>query len=236
MSYRASLPDGERHLVARLESFGDIVIGFSMSQLALQLTLPNTPADLTHPARYVIYFGTFAALAALWFNYHRMMSGAFKPTRLDLALAFLYLACTTVVPLALYANVHFASSNHPEWARTGIGVYVACFTGTSVPATIVAWRNFMRGYEHTDDAERRILWKRLVAITAVSGLLVVALAVVVLVPVDLLWGTTPPSAIVLVLMAPAIRLSLVAFGRRVPDLRRIPPGVPASHGRTEVPS
>jgi uncharacterized membrane protein len=216
VSYRETLPEAERHLLRRLEAFGDIVIGFSMSQLAFQLTPPSSPADFMHPVRLLVYFGTFAALAALWYNFHRILSGAFRPTRVDMTLAFVYLAFTTIVPIALYANVHFSLSRHLDWLRWGVGIYVGCFVGTSLPGAIISWRSFRRGYRYFDEAERAQAWKRIVSVTTVAAYLSLTLVVDLAVPINLLWGIMPPSAALLSIMGVVIWLSTTIFGNRIP--------------------
>jgi uncharacterized membrane protein len=67
MRFRQTLPAGERHLVGRIESFGDIVVGFSMSTLALQLQIPKTPGEIfAHPLNYFVFFIAFGLLAVFW--------------------------------------------------------------------------------------------------------------------------------------------------------------------------
>ena len=66
-AFRDTLPSHERHFVARFESFGDIVVGFSLSLLGLQLTVPHTAAELFgNPVRFVEFFATFAILSVFW--------------------------------------------------------------------------------------------------------------------------------------------------------------------------
>jgi uncharacterized membrane protein len=214
MHFQETLPESERHFVRRLEGFGDIVFGFSMSQLALQLVQPNAPAELLHVFRFVVYFGTFAALVGLWLNFHRMMSGAFEPTRIDVFIAFAYLAFATTFPWAMNVLMHLSS--HPEWVRAGFGVYLCSSVGTTLPAAIIAWRNYRRGSPYFDDVQRLRVWRRLITVTSVSVNLLIALGIDAFVPVDLLWNAVPPAVIPLALIAVVIRIAVALFAKKPP--------------------
>jgi uncharacterized membrane protein len=138
-----TLPVRGRVLVRRLESFGDIVVGFSISQLALQLGYPRHPADLTaHPIRYLIFFVTFAIIAIAWLRFHRMLTLAFAPGRIDLTCAFAYLAFTALLPYAMYANSELASD--PMGARYGLAAYAICLVGSSSSAFFLSFRSIGR--------------------------------------------------------------------------------------------
>jgi uncharacterized membrane protein len=210
MSFEATLTESQRHLKRRLEGFGDVVFGFAMSQLVYQLVVPNTPADLMHPARFLLYFGTFAALTALWFNYHRMLSGAFVPEGVDFILTFVFLAFVTIVPYAMHVYALFIS--HVSWIRPGIGVYLACAVGTAAPSCVIAWRNLYRGWAHATLAERRHAWLRVLRITPVASVLAFALFVDIAVPFDLAFGIVPPAAIALFLFPIVIPAARRVFG------------------------
>jgi uncharacterized membrane protein len=176
-AYMESLPQRERHLASRLESFGDIVFGFSMSQLALQLDLPKTAADLIdNPLKYVLYFGTFGILSGLWLSYHRMMSTGFRPARTDLALAFLFLAFIGLIPYSMYANVRFAAAG-PGGASYGFAAYFLCFLVTTLVSATLGTRNLRRTWTFVDEEERSTRMRSIV-ITAGIATLCAALVVV----------------------------------------------------------
>ena len=76
----ASRPEHRSHFTRRLEAFSDIVFGFSLAQLALQLQLPARAEDvLDHPIRWVIFFGTFGLITLFWLAHYRMFRLAFEP-------------------------------------------------------------------------------------------------------------------------------------------------------------
>ncbi len=185
-------------MARRLEGFGDVVFGFSIAQLALQLDLPRTPGDLYgHPIRYVLYFATFALLALLWLAYHRMLAGAYRPTRVDLTVTFIYLAFVGLIPYAMYANAHFATVS-TEAARDGFATYLICAIGTSTAAAVVLYRNLLRGWEPATPQVRLRQWRGIVAFACVAAVMTLALIVDVTVgviaggPVTALAGLVGP--------------------------------------------
>lgn len=170
-----ALPFRGRILVRRLETFGDIVVGFSMSQLALQLGLPKTPQDLTNdPVRYYLFFLTFAVIAVSWTRYHRMMTSAFAPHRFDLVLAFAYLAFIALLPYALYANVRLAF--HPGGAQYGFAAYALCLIGTSIAAMLISWRALRRASGILVEQELARLRQRTAIEAGLAGIFSIALA------------------------------------------------------------
>jgi uncharacterized membrane protein len=204
------LPFRGRILVRRLESFGDIVVGFSMSQLALQLGLPKVPQDLTNdPLRYFLFFLTFALIAVSWTRYHRMLTTAFAPHRLDLALAFAYLAFIALLPYALYANVRLAFQ--ADGARYGFAAYTLCLLGSSAAAALISRRALGRVRGFLADYEVVRLRQR----TAIEAGLVVIFFTALL--VDCVYGIAGSP----VLIAIPIWLRFVRSRFRVPGWSQI---------------
>ena len=161
-AFRDTLPSHERHFVARLESFGDIVVGFSMSLLGLQLTVPHTAAELyAHPIRFAAFFGTFAIVSAFWVRFHRIMATGFAPARTDVFLAFAYLAFVALTPYAMLVNVSL-SFQTPS-AVAGLGFYLAVFLGVTICGMVLDLRATRRGWPFLDEPRRRSAWGRLVA-------------------------------------------------------------------------
>jgi len=176
-----SLPFRGRLLVRRLESFGDIGVGFSISQLALQLGLPKTALDLTtNPMRYVLFFGTFAVIALAWMRFHRMLTMGFAPGRIDVACAFGYLAFTALLPYALYANVQLARAGNG--ARYGLAAYAICLIGSSATAFAISYRALLRGRSGLSELDVGRVRQR----TWIEGGIVVIFATVLV--SDLIFG------------------------------------------------
>jgi uncharacterized membrane protein len=174
-AFDATLTPSQRHLARRLESFGDVVFGFTISQLAMQFPLPALASQLlTNWYGYVTYAITFTAIALLWLSYHRMLSSTYEPTPIDLIFTFGFLAFTGLAPYAMFAYLHFNTSI--EEARYGFGAYLVCAIGVTLTSTVVRARSYRRGAAYLDATERRITFRRLIIN---AGLLPVFAAVLI---------------------------------------------------------
>jgi uncharacterized membrane protein len=201
-AFDATLTPNQRHLAHRLESFGDVVFGFTISQLALQFALPKVPPDLlAHSYTYVIYAITFAAIALLWLSYHQMLSSTYAPRPFDIAVTFTFLAFTGLVPYAMYAYLHFITS--PEGVRYGLGAYLVCALGTTTTSTLLRMRNYQRGATYLEAEERFRTYRRLVITSTLIPIFVIDLAIDV--------TGHPFSAGLFFLIIPAVSV----IGRRV---------------------
>lgn len=186
----------------RLEAFSDIVFGLSLSELALLLGLPNKPSDLVaHPARYVVFFGSFAIVCAFWYSHHRMFR-YFYPGRLDVFLNFAYLAFAVLVPFGMQAMIKFGGN------PTAFGVYVASFIGTSVTMLGLIVRGLRHHPERRAEVESAQLFRRAVVMALASVILGGAL---ILLRVSYEAAATEP-----LLMVPLFILARMTV-RSVPD-------------------
>lgn len=100
--------ESETHLIRRLESFSDIVIGFSLAQLTYNLVVPTDPQDLFAKHSITLFaFGiTFMVVASLWWSHHRLFTNYFVPTPLNIALNFVLLGGITFLTFALQVWLH----------------------------------------------------------------------------------------------------------------------------------
>lgn len=179
MKFRATLPPGERHLVSRLESFGDIVVGFSMSQLALQLDIPKTPQEVfAHALRYGVFFGAFGIVSVFWYRFHRIMSTGFAPRRLDMILLFAFLAFVALTPYALltYTRLRGPDGYSPE----GLGLYLGVFLGVILFSWVLTFRGMRRAWGYFTEPERREVWQAIIAGGVAVPVFAIALAAVAL--------------------------------------------------------
>ncbi len=169
MKFRQTLSAGDRHLVGRLESFGDIIVGFSMSQLALQLEIPKTAHDVFgHPLRYFVYFAAFAIVTVFWFRFHGIMATGFAPRRLDLVLLFGFLACVGLVPFALVTYTRLIGA--ASVSREGFLLYMSVFFAVAALSWLLTVRGMRRAWALLDEKERRSTWR-----ASLAGLVLVPL-------------------------------------------------------------
>ncbi len=179
MTYRDSLPPGERYFAQRLESFGDIVVGFSMSLLALQLEIPKTPDEVfAHSARYAVFFTAFAVVSVFWIHFHRIMSTGFAPRRFDLFLLFAFLAFVALTPYALLTYTRLQGAD--QYSPQGLMLYLAVFLGVIAFGWLLTLRGMRRAWAYLDAAERRRTWGAFVSGGVSIPFFAAALAIVAL--------------------------------------------------------
>ena len=148
----------DSHFTGRLESFGDVVFGFSISQLALHLDPPRDAAAIVgHPIKWVLYFGTFALIAGLWMQYHRALGTGFRPQRLEVAAVFVFLAFVGLMPYAMFANVSLGRTTHD--AQVGLGTYLACSVPIFGCLAFLTLRSARRAWNRLDAAARLRSWR-----------------------------------------------------------------------------
>lgn len=207
MRYRQTLPLGERHLVGRLESFGDIVVGFSMSQLALQLEIPKSPQDVFgHPLNYFVFFAAFALVGIFWLRFHRIMAIGFAPRPLDIGLLFALLAFIALVPYSLVTYMRLLGP--AGYARESVTLYLGDFLGIALFSWILSIRGLRRAWSVLDETERPGAWRPVIAGFVIVPVFVLALAGVL---------TAGPIAFgLLVLIGPLVRFAALLVPRPWP--------------------
>jgi uncharacterized membrane protein len=119
--------DGD-HVVGRLESFSDVVIGFSLAQTALNLFMPPHPADfITRPVGIVGFTFTFAVIASFWWTHSAIFRYFFVINRPMVFFNFVSLALIVLQVFALQMWLHFGQNQADdiEAARIYFGVFAA---------------------------------------------------------------------------------------------------------------
>jgi uncharacterized membrane protein len=107
----------ELHIVHRLESFSDIVIGFSLALLALSLSIPARIVDLaTNPWWLIAYFWSFAVISGLWYNHRRLFARYFVADRFSVGVNFVFLSMVGLVVYFVQVFVHEHSDFDRVWA------------------------------------------------------------------------------------------------------------------------
>jgi uncharacterized membrane protein len=221
-AYAASLPPRERRLASRLESFGDIVFGFAVSQCAIQLPLLHGRLDFARTAYLAEYFGTFAILVSLWLTFHRVLSDGFRPKGIDLFLAFAYLALVTLMPFAMYSLSRETASIGA--ARAAIAEYTVLFATLLLIGAFVTIRNLRRAWYVMSIEDRTFAWLAVVRRSALASVLVLVLII------DVLVGPTQ-SSFVFPLMA-VVQLIIRRVVRRPPPSTRLRIPLPTTGATT----
>jgi len=101
--------ESEEHVVRRLESFADIVIGFSLAMLTLNLAIPRHGAVelfTSNPWPLLGFAATFAFVAVFWWSSHRLFTYYFVPTAPNIVLTFVTLAGILFFTYSLQLLLH----------------------------------------------------------------------------------------------------------------------------------
>ena len=114
------------HTLSRIESFSDIVIGFSLAQTALNLFIPPHPADfITRPIGIIGFTFTFAVIATFWWTHSAIFRHFFVINRMMVFFNFVALALIVLQVFALQMWLHFGASttDDVEAARIYFGIF-----------------------------------------------------------------------------------------------------------------
>ncbi|HTW83311.1 MAG TPA: TMEM175 family protein [Candidatus Sulfotelmatobacter sp.] len=175
--YRESLSHEERHLSTRLESFGDIVFGFSLSLSALQLSVPTHASDLgDHPIRWLLYGVTFALLVTYWLRYHRIMSVGFRPQQIDRTMLFAYLASISLLPYGLITFSRLMDGTALD-EKAGFMFYALLVFAIAATGLVLEWRGLRRSYAVLDGALRERVWRAVVRSSLSAVIFALAIAI-----------------------------------------------------------
>ena len=92
----------------RLEAFSDIVIGFSLGQLALNLVIPPHAIDfIQRPLGITAFLVTFLLVARFWWLHFVIFEHYFEPTRVMIVCNFIALAAMILQIFSLQLYSHF---------------------------------------------------------------------------------------------------------------------------------
>jgi uncharacterized membrane protein len=117
----------DQHIVHRLESFSDIVIGFSLALLALSLSIPAHITDLiTNPWWLIAYFWSFAVISGLWYNHRRLFSSYFVADSFSVGINFVLLSMIGLVVYFVQVFVHEHSDYDRTWAFLAYFIAQGC--------------------------------------------------------------------------------------------------------------
>ncbi len=149
----AKAADAE-HLARRIESFSDLVFGFSLSFLAARLVVPKHADEVFNSFSLAGFAGTFALIVSLWFMNHRTMRDFFRPDPIDIVCTFVALAGVALMPYALEVALRFNFSSPQP-----VQLYDFVFMSIVASRGIVCYRGFRRRWRDWDEAERRVKWR-----------------------------------------------------------------------------
>jgi uncharacterized membrane protein len=137
--------ESEKEVIHRLEAFSDIVIGFSLAQLALSLTMPAHGRDLfvhISGARVLIALViTFALVCAIWWSHHRLFRHLFVPTRVNIFANFAALGGVIFLTYSMQVLLHVGMGDAVAYA-----MYTGSYGWILLLFAFIAWNGLrLRG-------------------------------------------------------------------------------------------
>ena len=99
--------NGDERLTSRLEAFGDLVFGFSLSLIALRLDVPSRADEILEPARWLTVIITFALICRFWLEHYRIFRHRFVVRTPDMVVNFAFLFGIAILPYAVQTFLRF---------------------------------------------------------------------------------------------------------------------------------
>ncbi len=107
----------QERLIRRLESFSDLVIGFSLALLSLTLAVPSHLIDLfRNPWWLIAYIWTFGVIASIWYTHQRLFSYYFTVRPYTILLNFALLASLGLIVYFVQVFAHVQGEPDKVWA------------------------------------------------------------------------------------------------------------------------
>lgn len=136
--------ESEKEVIHRLEAFSDVVIGFSLAQLALTLTIPEKTSIFLHVRGVTPILGfviTFVLICAIWWAHHRLFRHLFVPTPVNIVLNFASLGGVVFLAYSVQVLVHFHMGDPIAFV-----MYSGSYAFVLTLFAVLAWRGYsMRG-------------------------------------------------------------------------------------------
>jgi uncharacterized membrane protein len=150
------LTQNQHRTIGRLESFGDIVFGFTLVLMASRLRVPDQPQALVAELpEFAIFLAAFGILSFLWFRHHVILRDLFVPDTLGVVLNFVVLADIAVFAYPLELYFKFGGSS-----AIALAAYAVVFGVLNLTYGALYIKGLIQRGGHLDDRERdRTIWR-----------------------------------------------------------------------------
>lgn len=162
--FRGSLGAGDERLTSRLEAFGDLVFGFSLSLIALRLDVPSRAEEVFEPARWFTVILTFALICRFWLEHYRVFRHQFVVQASDMVVNFVFLFGIAILPYAVQTFLRFKMQLVP------FSLYIGDVALILATLSFLRMRGLRQRRDDADEEGRLRDWRRSVAQFAVAGL------------------------------------------------------------------
>lgn len=144
----------DQHVVARLESFSDIVIGFSLAQSAINLVVTGSVESFfRHPWGIFAYLITFFLVARMWWTHSKIMHTYFEPRPVMIVLNFIALAALGLMVFSLQLWMHRGDDLAGQ--LLALKFYFICFSATMGTTAVIRVLGVRFRWAHLSPEQRR---------------------------------------------------------------------------------
>ncbi|MEY2565179.1 MAG: Endosomal/lysosomal potassium channel [Verrucomicrobiota bacterium] len=149
---------GDERLSARLEAFGDLVFGFSLSLIAIRLDVPSRVEEVFDPTKWFTVILTFALICRFWLELHRTFRHHFVLRTIDIVVNFMFLFGIAILPYAVQTFIRFQLQLMP------FTLYVGDLVLVLTTLSFLRVRSLTQRCADSGDEEGRLRdWRRSVA-------------------------------------------------------------------------
>lgn len=162
---------GEHRLTSRVEAFGDLVFGFSLSLLATRLDVPSRVEDIFEPTRWLAVITTFGLICRFWFEHYRTFRHHFVVSAFHMVVNFVFLFGIAVLPYSVQTYLRF------KMALLPFTLYVGDLCLILIALSILRVRGLRQRRYDAEDERRLSDRRRSLAQIAIAACLMVLLLV-----------------------------------------------------------
>lgn len=168
---RGPTKNGDEKLTSRLEAFGDLVFGFSLSLIALRLDVPSRVDEVLEPTRWLTVIITFALICRFWLEHYRIFRHRFAVRTLDMVVNFVFLFGIAILPYAVQLFLRF------EMQLAPVSLYLGDVVLVLTTLSFLRLRGLRQRRLEPDCEARLDDWRRSVAQVSVAVLTTALLGV-----------------------------------------------------------
>jgi len=154
---RGSIDAGDDRLTSRLEAFGDLVFGFSLSLIAIRLDVPSKVEEIFEPTRWLTVLVTFALICRFWLEHYRIFRHRFKVHPIDMVVNFAFLFAIAILPYGVQTFLRFQLQLLP------FSLYLGDFIIVLTTLTFLRVRSLQQRRTDRDEEGRLRDWRRSIA-------------------------------------------------------------------------
>jgi uncharacterized membrane protein len=154
---RGPTKPGDERLTSRLEAFGDLVFGFSLSLIALRLDVPSRVEEVFDATKWFTVILTFALICRFWLEHHRTFRHQFVLRTTDMVVNFVFLFGIAILPYAVQTFLRFQLQLMP------FTLYVGDLILVLTTLSFLRLRSLTQRRADNDEEGRLLDWRRSVA-------------------------------------------------------------------------